>query len=179
MTDNVIHRNRFIKERFMKIIKQLIAGAAMGAIGAMASAQPVITAGNEAPLTRAQVRAETAAAIAAGRMLPAGEAPNYPFPPHEAASTRSRAAVAIEAAAAVAAGEIPHGELSLADMQREPVTSEKSRVQVRAETREARRLGLLLPAGELTSPQVTLAQSEAIRAAGLRARGEGSTLAAR
>jgi hypothetical protein len=164
----------------MRIIKQLIAGAAMGAIGAMASAQPVITTSNEAPaLTRAQVRAETAAAIAAGHMLPAGEAPNYPFEPAQTASTRSRAAVEIEAAAAVAAGEIPHGELSLAELQPEPVASEKSRVQVRAETREARRLGLLMPAGELTSPQVTLAQSKAIRAAGLRARGEGSTLAAR
>ncbi len=164
----------------MRIIKQLIASAAIGAIGAIANAQPVITTSNEAPaLTRAQVRAETAAALAAGHMVPVGEAPNYPFDPALAVSTRSRAAVAHEAAAAVAAGEIPHGELSLANLQREPVTSHKSRAQVRAETRQARRLGLLTPAGELTAPAVTLAQSEAIRAAGLRARSAGSTLARR
>ncbi len=164
----------------MKIIKQLIAGAAMATVSAIASAQPTTTMGNDSPvLTRAKVQAATAAAIAAGQMMPTGEVQNYPFWSPHTASTRSRVEVEGEAAAAVAAGKIPRGELSLADMQRQPATSQTTRAQVRAETLEAGRLGLLRSAGELAPPQATLMQVEAIRATGLRAHEAGPALASR
>lgn len=156
----------------MRFTTQLIAGAAMAAIGAMASAHPATDMVNDVPSqTRAQVRAEMTAAMATGQMVPAGEAEKYPFRLSQRASTVSRAAIKSETAAAEAAGEIPSGELSLPAMQHQPATSVKTRAQVRAETLEARRLGLLEPAGELGLPQATSAQAEMINAVGLRARG--------
>jgi hypothetical protein len=170
---------RFTQESFMKFNKQLIAGAAMAAIGATANAQAAAATANDPPLqTRAQLRADMAAAMPAGNMVSPGEAEKYPFRLTEAASTLSRSKVKSETAAAKAAGEIPNGELSLQDLQRQPATSEKTRAQVRAETLEARRLGLLQPAGELGLPQATPAQADMINSAGVRAL-SGWTSAAR
>lgn len=140
----------------MKLTKQLIAGAAMVAIGALATAQ------------------------AGPAQMPAAGDGEYPQALlSEAGSTQSRADVASKAPAAVAAGEIARGELALVELRGQPFTSEKTRAQVHAETLEARRLGLLDQSGELGFPQVTPEQSEKIRAAGLRARDDVSIQAVR
>lgn len=140
----------------MTFTKQLIAGAAMAAMGALGTAQA-------APF----------------QMPAAGNGPYAADAFSASASSRSRADVQAEAAAALAAGGIASGEMSMVEFQVQPFVSEKTRVQVQAETLEARRLGLLDRSGELGFPQITPVQHEMIRTAGLRARDAATMHAAR
>lgn len=87
-------------------------------------------------------------------------------------STVSRDTVRAQAVAALKAGEIERGEASVDRSNFRPTLS---RVQVAAEAREALRLGVL-SFGEGPAYQVTPAQADAIRMAGLKAIGQ-STLA--
>lgn len=93
----------------------------------------------------------------------------------ELPSSVTRASVHQQAVAALKAGEIERGEASLA---RDEIRSTRERDQVRAEGREALRLGLTAR-GELSAPTATPAQAEAIRQAGLRALSTHSVQASR
>jgi len=131
--------------------------ALLGAFALGAQAQ------TDAAQLRAQIRAETAAAVAAGQ-IPRGEAP-VGADLHPLVPTRARTDVKRETRLAVAHGDIPYGEGT--GYRSEHVASVKSRVEVRAETREAMRLGLI-PRGEQYFV-ATESQLEQIRLAGERA----------
>jgi Domain of unknown function (DUF4148) len=89
-------------------------------------------------------------------------------------STLTRAEVRAQAIAARDAGLIPRGEASVEPLLPRTATAlaqGKTRAQVRAETAEARRLGLMAHRGESSDVvEITPAQAEQIRVAGLRAR---------
>jgi len=138
--------------------------------------------------TRAQVEAETAAAMRNGDMLSAGEIgltqrelhPNlYPSAP---VVGKTRAQVKAELAAAqrngdmLAAGEsgLRQKDLDPGMYPADPVVAGKTRAQVVAETREAQRLGLLSGAGERGPKQATPQQERQIELAGLRATGQAT-----
>ncbi len=89
--------------------------------------------------------------------------PGYPQP---YTSTVSRAEVLQQTQIARAQGQLRHGELPLAASD---FMASKTRVQVRAETQAAIRLGLI-PSGE-GSPVYSPAQLDRIRMAGQRAAG--------
>lgn len=122
-------------------------------------------------LTRAEVRAELERARAAGEIQPWNDEV-YPPRATTARSSVTRAQVQAELDAARASGE-------LARLQRETYVPEaaagtgqaKTRAQVRAETAEARRLGLLRGSGDGVPLIATPQQNAQIEAAGLRARG--------
>jgi hypothetical protein len=120
------------------------------------------------------VRAETAAAVAAGT-IPRGEAPSTNVPGQGFNSLRSRADVNAEAVVAVREGRIARGDQTFVEA---PVfVASRTRAEVKAETLAAIRLGLI-PHGELASRDATPAENEQIRLAGERAR-TVNTLAAR
>lgn len=89
-------------------------------------------------------------------------------------SRLTRAEVRAEAIAARDAGLIPRGEASVEPFlprTAAALAQGKTRAQVRAETAEARRLGLMAHRGESSDwTEITPAQAEQIRVAGLRAR---------
>jgi hypothetical protein len=121
---------------------------------------------------RARVRAEAAAAVAAGQ-TPRGEAPIGDL--RAPLSTRARIDVQREARVAVAHGDTVQGEGT--GYRSEPAVSVKSRVEVRAETREAMRLGLI-PRGEQYAVP-TPSQLEQVRVAGERALAQSRAVASR
>ncbi len=155
----------------MRLNRQLLAVAALTPFAVAALAQPM--SGGEAAKTRAQVRAETAAAVAAGQ-IPRGE--GTPTAPQAFHSTGSRAAVRAQTLAAMAAGQIPRGEAT--PISSDVFVSTKTRAEVRAETRMAMRLGLI-PHGEAPLRDATPSQAELIRLAGERARAADPRLASR
>lgn len=141
-------------------------------LAALGAAAPVLAAPDGA-VSRAQVRAEAAAAVAAGT-IPRGEAtPDYP---RAAPSTRARDDVRAETLAAVRQGLIPRGDQPLAEA---PAIGEpRAREEVKAETRVAMRLGLI-PRGDAPAREATDAEREQIRLAGERARAARLALSAR
>jgi hypothetical protein len=103
---------------------------------------------SNAPLTRAEVKAETRAAEKAGKLVPAGEGPEF------AVSTKSnttRAKRKADTRAAEKAGEIPRaGDAEIA-MQDEETRAQKTtvnRAERKAQTRALEKSGRLVPAGE-------------------------------
>jgi len=128
----------------------------------------------EAPVSRAQVRAETAAAVAAGEIVRGEGTPGYPRAVgiH---STRTHSDVRAETVAAVREGRIPRGEQQQFDAQ--VFVSTKTRPEVNAETLVAMRLGLI-PRGQLPARDATVAELEQIRVAGERARNASTTTTA-
>lgn len=152
----------------MRFHSSLPALALLGAFALGAQAQTSI----DPAQLRAKIRAETAAAVAAGE-IPRGEAPfadlRAPLP------TRTRTDVKSETVLAVARGDIPRGEGT--GYRSEQVVSVKSRLEVRAETREAMRLGLI-PRGEQYSVP-TESQLEQVRLAGERALSQSRAVASR
>jgi Domain of unknown function (DUF4148) len=122
---------RFInhKEVDMRFSRSMLSFAAIVAIAAPAAAQ---VAASDSMLTRAQVRADTRAALAAG-LIPRGEAqPSYP---RARPSAVPRAEVRAETREALASGEIPHGD-AMPDDNGE-FRSTTTRAEVRTETLEA------------------------------------------
>jgi hypothetical protein len=144
----------------------LSAIAVLSAVALGAQAQT----SSDAP-TRAQIRAEAAAAVAAGQ-TPRGE---QSFGEQRAVSTRARTDVKREATLAVAHGDIVQGEGN--GYQSEQVASVKTRLEVRAETREAMRQGLIVRGEQyaVATPQ----QLEQVRLAGVRALEQSRALAQR
>jgi hypothetical protein len=124
-------------------VKQIFAISAL-ALAASAS----MAAGNDAPLTRAQVEQSVIAARAAGELTPAGEA-EYPITPMETKSTLSRSEVKDETLQARAAGELRDaGEALDEPYNYQQTPSTVSRADVKAATIRARNAGQLIPAGE-------------------------------
>lgn len=152
----------------MRSIRSLPVLALLGAVALGAQAQTPA----DAAQRRAQVRAEAAAAVAAGQ-TPRGEAPIGDL--RAPMSTRARLDVQREARIAVAHGDIVQGEGT--GYRSEPVVSVKSRLEVAAETREAMRLGLI-PRGELYAVP-TETQLELVRLAGERALANSRAVASR
>jgi Domain of unknown function (DUF4148) len=152
----------------MSVHRNLLAVAVLSASTLTALAQ-----GHGDAVSRGQVRAEAAAAVAAGQ-IPRGE-----LAPISAASTRAggawRAQIRSETVAAVAAGGIGRGEIGSAAP---PFESIKQRAEVRAETRMALQLGLV-PRGEAPAREASTSELEQIRLAGQRARGSARQLASR
>lgn len=92
-------------------------------------------------------------------------------------STKSRAEVLVELQAAVRNGAMPRrGEGPFIDAP--SPRSTLTRAQVSAEAREAKRLGLI-PYGEAPMHQITAAQAELIRLAGLCAVGASDQIASK
>jgi hypothetical protein len=134
-----------------------------------------LAAGPDGPVSRSQVRAETAAAVAAGAIARGEATPDYPRATG-GVSARSRAEVRAETVAAVQHGEIARGEQSIIDAG--PFIAQKTRAEVKAETLTAMHLGLI-PRGDAPARDATVAELEQIRLAGERARSAATTLAAR
>lgn len=137
----------------MRFITTIIATAVAASFSAAAPAQD----------GREQLRAETAAAVAAGQ-IPYGEITRDESRHFVPGKTFAQGRA--EAAAAVASGQIAFGEvMRFADASD---GSGKSRAQVRGETIEAMRLGLI-PYGQVPIRAATPADLESIRLAGVRA----------
>ncbi len=148
----------------MKTRKLMLLVAAVVGAGTALAQSP------QAP-TRAEVHAEAVAANQAGEIR-VGDMAVLHDQLSPAASPRSRAAVQAEAVVAnqARAGRVTYGDSPMLDALR-ATSSTLSRVQVRAEAIEARRLGLVTY-GERDEPRLpTPAQAESIRQAGLRAIG--------
>jgi hypothetical protein len=152
----------------MTVHRNLLTLAVLGASALSALAQ-----GHGNAVSRGQVRAEAAAALAAGQ-IPRGE-----LAPVSAALSReggaSRAQIRSETVAAVVAGDIGRGEIGYEVPSFESI---KTRAEVRAETRMALQLGLV-PRGEAPARQASAFELEQIRLAGQRAREAAQQLASR
>lgn len=103
---------------------------------------------SSAPLSRAEVKAETRAEEKAGELTPAGEGPRF----NDATrSTKTRAQQKAETLAARKAGTLqPAGPAAglKADRQVQAAPSNETRAEEKAETRAAEKAGQLVPAGE-------------------------------
>jgi len=101
-----------------------------------------------APVSRAEVKAETRAAEKAGKLTPAGEGPTFVVPK---TSNTTRAKRKADTRAAEKAGEIPPaGDAAIAE-QDEAMRAQKTtanRAERKAQTRALERSGGLTPAGE-------------------------------
>jgi hypothetical protein len=103
---------------------------------------------SSAPLTRAEVKAETRAAEKAGKLTPAGQGPEVKV---SRKSGTTRAQRKADTLAARKAGQLePPGdaETETLDRQLAGQRSTVSRASVKAETRAEEKAGLLIPAGE-------------------------------
>jgi hypothetical protein len=125
-----------------------------------------------APLTRAEVQAQAIAARDAGQ-LGDKDVVTYRAPASKTVSTLTRVEVQAQAIAARDAGHFDHMDTQPLVL---PTGHAKTRMQVVAETTEARRLGLLDVSDhefpKIASPE----QAEQVRQAGLRAIGETTTV---
>lgn len=129
----------------MKPFAALGIAIAIATSAGLASAQT-----NQAPLSRAEVKAETRALEMAHKLTPAGQGID-PYRAPSAGSTTTRAERKAQTVSARKAGDLePAGDASelKADrlaMSAKPVTTSAER---KAETRAAEKAGLLTPAGQ-------------------------------
>ena len=101
-----------------------------------------------APLTRAEVKAETRAAEKAGKLTPAGQG-GAPAAAPVAGPTKTRAQRKAETLAARNAGTLaPAGPTQKGDVADRLRPTAKTRAERKAETLEAARKGELVPAGQ-------------------------------
>jgi Domain of unknown function (DUF4148) len=101
-----------------------------------------------APLSRADVKAETRAAEKAGKLTPAGQG-GAPVAAAPAGPTKTRAQRKAETIEARKAGTLaPAGPTQKADNAERAKPTAKSRADRKAETRAAEKAGELTPAGE-------------------------------
>ncbi len=127
---------------FKNVASVIAAVSALLAQSAMAQTTPD-------PKTRADVKAETAAAKKKGEVMPAGE--SAPQQGAGSKSTKPRADVKAETASAKKKGDlVPAGETTPQD--KTAAMSGKPRAEVKAETAAAKKKGELVPAGEGTTP---------------------------
>lgn len=129
----------------MPATKTLIATAA---VAAFALANAALAQDAAAPKTRAEVKAETMAALKADASIPGGVGltrPSYVDTPF--VSSRSRSEVNAETRTAVAQGEVPHGEVWRVQPVAAPSVDEPTRAEIKAATRIAVRNGEI-PNGE-------------------------------
>lgn len=101
-----------------------------------------------APLSRAEVKAETRAAEKAGKLTPAGQG-GAPAAVAASGPTKTRAQRKAETIEARKAGTLaPAGPTQKADNAERAKPTSKSRPERKAETRAAEKAGELTPAGE-------------------------------
>jgi hypothetical protein len=103
---------------------------------------------SKAPVTRAEVKAETRAAEKAGKLVPAGQGPEFTVPTK---SNTTRAKRKADTLAAEKAGEIPPAgddEIAMQDEQMRAQKTTVDRARRKAQTRELEKSGRLIPAGE-------------------------------
>ena len=101
-----------------------------------------------APLSRADVKAETRAAEKAGKLTPAGQG-GAPVAAPVSGPTKTRAQRKAETAEARKAGTLaPAGPTQKADNADRAKPATRTRAQRKAETLEAARKGELVPAGQ-------------------------------
>jgi len=116
---------------------------------AMASLLCTATFGqSNAPLTRAEVKAETRAAEKAHQLVPAGPGPDFPV---SRSSNTTRAQRKADTRAAEKAGQIaPAGdaEIALQDQETRAQKTTVNRAERKAQTRALEKAGKLTPAGE-------------------------------
>ena len=123
----------------------LVAAAAVAATFCWQSA----LAQASAPLTRAEVKAETRAAEKAGQLTPAGQGSGPMVKASDAGPAKTRAERKAETLAARKAGTLaPAGPTQKADDAERARKSTKTRAERKAETLEAAKKGELTPAGE-------------------------------
>jgi hypothetical protein len=152
----------------MKIKQWFVVTTLTIAVGAALASQP----DGNAPLARAEVRQSVLAARAAGGLLPAGDAADYPRDQASASSTLTRGEVRHEVIEARAAGElIPAGDADEEAVDRAELSARSSltRGDVKAATLRARDAGELVPAGDADDGSVAreVAQDKYARAAWL------------
>jgi hypothetical protein len=126
-------------------IKQLLVLSTLSVAAAAALADTT------APLTRAEVRQSVLAARAAGQLIPAGQAEDFPAATRAAPSTLTRAEVRADVLAARADGQLlPAGEGADEPQFKSDAAapSQLARAEVKAEVLAARKAGELIPAGE-------------------------------
>jgi hypothetical protein len=108
---------------------------------------------SDAPLTRAEVKAETRAAEKDGKLVPAGEGPAFPV---STKSNTTRAKRKADTRAAEKAGDIaPAGDAQSA-MEDEELRAQKTTVnrgERKAQTRALEKSGKLIPPGERPDPR--------------------------
>jgi hypothetical protein len=149
----------------MKLSTRILLPLVLTAVAGTAMAQ-------NAPLTRAEVRAEAIAARDAGLMNDMDTMPLKVAAGFE----KTRSEVRAEAIAARNAGLMDNMDTMPLKV---PAGFEKTRPQVLAELQEAQRLGLVNVDSHLYPVIATPAQAEQVRQAGLRALNNGNTMAQR
>lgn len=146
----------------MKLSTRILLPLVLTAVAGAAMAQ-------NAPLTRAEVRAQAIAARDAGQ-LGNQESPDLVI---AAGGSTTRAAVQAQAIAARDAGQLGNQESPELAVATGP---SKTRAQVVAETAEAQRLGLLDVSDSEFPKTATAEQAEQVRQAGLRVLGNSTTV---
>lgn len=114
---------------------------------------------------RFQAIALIAASLTAGSAFADGDTPDYP---KAYTSSVSRAQVQADTIAALRGGQVAANEYEANQYAKAVVPSSLVRVQVLAEAREARRLGLVVE-GDGTQTVPTASQLEQVRLAGVNA----------
>lgn len=123
----------------------LVAAAAVAATFCWQSA----LAQASAPLSRAEVKAETRAAEKAGQLTPAGQGSAPTVKASDAGPAKTRAERKAETLAARKAGTLtPAGSSQNPDAAERARKSTKTRAERKAETLEAAKKGELVPAGQ-------------------------------
>jgi hypothetical protein len=135
--------------------KRLFTATAVLAAVAALYATPSYAQSESAPLSRADVAAQTRAARDAGQLIPAGEGSptDYQLAVH---SDKTRAERKAETLAARSKGELAPGGLGLykSNMSQQTAVahSTKTRAERKAETQELAAQHKLMPAGEAADP---------------------------
>jgi len=112
-----------------------------------AAAPAAFAQADSTPLTRADVKEETRAAMVAGHMMPAGDAP-WAGEPAAFVSTLTRAQRKAETMAARYSGALPPAGDAAAMASLAPMHSTKTRAERKAETLDAIRHHQVMRAGE-------------------------------
>jgi hypothetical protein len=126
---------------------KLIAAAASMLLATFASGAALAQA--SAPLSRAEVKAETRAAEKSGKLTPAGEAAGPVVNSTGTGPTTTRAQRKADTKAAQKNGELAKaGATQKADVAIQKLPPTKTRAERKAETVEARKEGALVPPGQ-------------------------------
>ena len=135
---------------FPPISNHLAATSAVFSLNALVPAS-AFAQSEPAPLSRAQIKAETRAAEAAHKLTPAGEGVR-PVDPAGAKSDRTRAERKSETTLARKVGQLlPTGDAAdeiIEEREADAPKSSKTRAEQKAQTRAAAKAHQLIPAGE-------------------------------
>lgn len=143
--------DRIVKGAMPQLLEKAMSSNALISAVVMAASllsQTAMAQSNSGPGSRAEVKAETRAAEKSGKLVPAGQGPQFKVPTK---STKTRAQRKTETLAARRAGTLePAGDADIvvADRKTEAQRSTVNRAARKGETREEEKAGLLTRAGE-------------------------------